>query len=198
MDIDDLVDRVARRAAFDARLLSPCVTAEELAAVEAALGMVLPPMLARLYLEVANGGFGPGYQILPLVGRGRTAADVYRAERGMAGHVPGPHGAHWPAGILPVLDWGCGMYAAVDCADETGTVLLFEPNGFDGDWKDAWFVDAESLAGWLETWLSGTGWYEGDVHEDGGPTRPAPWAPAAERLATADVAEPGFDPVRLR
>ena len=70
----------------------------------------------------------------------------------------------WPEGVLPILDWGCGMYAAVDCRSEAGTVLLFEPNP--GDPDAAWFVDSDSLAAWFEHYLADTGWWiaaeEGD------------------------------------
>ncbi|WP_343950186.1 hypothetical protein [Nonomuraea longicatena] len=61
-----------------------------------------------------------------------------------------------------MLDWGCGMFAAVDCRSADATVLLFDPNGG----PDAWYVDAESLTDWLETWLAETGWYEEDADQD--------------------------------
>src|SRR5216683_6367148 len=45
---------------------SPPATGEELAHAEAQLGFELPSFLRRLYLEVGNGSFGPGYGLLPL------------------------------------------------------------------------------------------------------------------------------------
>src|SRR5258708_13239995 len=41
------------------------VTGEDLAQAEAQLGFGLPSFLRRLYLEVGNGGFGPGYGLFP-------------------------------------------------------------------------------------------------------------------------------------
>src|SRR5258708_27179168 len=41
----------------------PPATEEQLLATEEALGFPLPPALRALYLQVANGGFGPGYDI---------------------------------------------------------------------------------------------------------------------------------------
>lgn len=175
-NLDDLLQRVRAKAYATAeQQLPPPATAEEVAQAESTLGFSLPPLLVRLYREVANGGFGPDYQLLPLVGEGRTAVSVYREE--LADGAP-----HWPADVLPVLDWGCGMFAAVDCRSAEGAVLLFEPNGVDDEWSQAWYVDAEGLAGWLETWLSGTGWYEEDAGEDGGMR---PWEAARQRLSAS-------------
>ncbi|OKI12461.1 SMI1/KNR4 family protein [Streptomyces sp. CB03911] len=186
----ELVRRVAERARAHARELPPPVGAQELAAAEATLRVALPPLLARLYREVANGGFGPGYHLLPLVGPGRTVVGTYRAERTAAENGTG---RRWPVGVLPLMDWGCGMSAAVDCLGEAAPVLLFEPNGIADNWADAWFVDAESLADWLETWFAGSGWY-GAIAGAAGPSHePRPWAEAGARLSAPEP-EPGRAP----
>ncbi|MEU7073096.1 SMI1/KNR4 family protein [Streptomyces narbonensis] len=177
---EDLVHRVAAKARATSTTLPPAASAEEVASAEAVLGFPLPPLLASLYREVANGGYGPDYQLLPLVGAGRTVLSEYQSERSASAKDETPY---WPAGVLPILDWGCAMYAAVDCRSETATVLLFEPNAIDEDGATAWFVDAESLAGWLETWLTGTGWYREDAHELDDVAQPTPWRHAAARIA---------------
>ncbi|MFD0148615.1 SMI1/KNR4 family protein [Streptomyces sp. NPDC055721] len=178
--IEDLVPRVAAKAKATSTALPPAASAEEVAAAEAVLGFALPPLLASLYREVANGGYGPDYQLLPLVGAGRTVLSDYRSERSSSAEGETPY---WPAGVLPILDWGCGMYAAVDCRSETATVLLFEPNAIVDDGAAAWFVDSGSLAEWLETWLAGTGWYQEDAAEHDDVTEPTPWETAASRIA---------------
>ncbi|MFE5710440.1 SMI1/KNR4 family protein [Streptomyces sp. NPDC056501] len=177
--IEDLVLRVAAKARATSTTLPPAATAEEVTSAEAALGFALPPLLASLYREVANGGYGPEYQLLPLVGPGRTVLSDYRSERSSSAEGETPH---WPAGVLPILDWGCGMYAAVDCHSETAAVLLFEPNAIVDDGAAAWFVDAGSLAEWLETWLAGTGWYRENAYEDEDVADLHPWDMAASRI----------------
>ncbi|WP_314619981.1 SMI1/KNR4 family protein [Streptomyces stackebrandtii] len=178
--IEDLVPRVAAKAKAASTDLPPTAGAEEVAEAETVLGFALPPLLASLYREVANGGYGPDYQLLPLVGPGRTALSEYRSERSASAEGETPY---WPAGVLPILDWGCAMYAAVDCLSETATVLLFEPNAMTDDGAAAWFVDAGSLAEWLETWLAGTGWYREDADEYEDVAEPTPWEMAASRIA---------------
>ncbi len=71
------------------------------------------------------------------------------------------------------------MYACVDCLTPGAPVLLFEPNA--GDPDRAWYVDAPSLADWLNAWLDGTGWYHRALD---GPDMP-PWADFGARTACA-------------
>lgn len=85
---------------------------------------------------------------------------------------------------MPVLDWGCAMYAAVDCLDPDGQVLLFDPNSYSGgSGEGCWFHDAASLRAWLEVWLTGTGWFEMDADTQDDVTEPQPWQHAAARLS---------------
>jgi hypothetical protein len=52
----------------------------------------------------------------------------------------------WPEGVLPILTWGCGMYAAVDCHHP-------------GDPGQAWWVDSAGLAAWFEHYLNDDVWW---------------------------------------
>ncbi|WP_052850557.1 SMI1/KNR4 family protein [Streptomyces avicenniae] len=173
-DLPTLFARVRARAERESGDLRPCVGEQDVARAESLLGFPLPPVLAGLYRHVADGGFGPEYFLLPLVGEEGTVVSTYRALRAEAGT--------WPHGMVPVLDWGCGMYAAVDCLREGAPVLLFEPNAVGDDWADAWFEDAPSLRGWLLSWLDGTGWWEEEVMAAGG-VELTRWPGAGARLA---------------
>jgi hypothetical protein len=46
--------------------INPPVIPDDLIFAEKMLGFVLPSFLKRVYLEVGNGGFGPGYGLAPL------------------------------------------------------------------------------------------------------------------------------------
>ncbi|CAL9546911.1 hypothetical protein SUDANB15_04328 [Streptomyces sp. enrichment culture] len=146
------------------------IDAAALARAEAALGFELPPLLADLYLRIADGGFGPEYGLLPLLDSppsDEPAAVVqYLANRESVREDPD---WPWPEGVLPISHWGCGMYACVDCRSPQATVVLFEPNP--GDPTLAWYVDAPSLSDWLRSWVEGTGWYE----EEGEGVVLVPW-----------------------
>ncbi|MGI5238681.1 hypothetical protein [Dactylosporangium sp. CA-139066] len=120
----------------------------EPAAVEAVedaerlLGHPLPSLLRRLYLEVANGGFGPG--VLGVAGGctddlGRTAVDRMDPRE--------------QPGLFPVAYWGCAIYSYVDCSDPAAMMWGFDPNSGLAD--RSFFPEGISLAEWLGRWLQG-------------------------------------------
>ncbi|HEX7840351.1 MAG TPA: SMI1/KNR4 family protein, partial [Kofleriaceae bacterium] len=82
--------------------LLPPLSAEALEALEAQVGAALPDDLRAFATELAAGGAGPGYGIVPL---DRAAGYV----------VAAPRGAPWTRG-LPLAHLGCG-YAAVIALD---------------------------------------------------------------------------------
>ncbi|WP_093661784.1 SMI1/KNR4 family protein [Streptomyces wuyuanensis] len=179
-DIDDLVKRVALRAASDSKDLPEPVDDAQISEAEGLLGFALHPLLVRLYREVADGGFGPDYRLLPLHGPGSSVVGEYmtRREASLGAEYP-----EWPEGVVPILTWGCAMYAGVDCLSADGQVLLFEPNPYNGgSWEQCWFLDSAGLAAWLGTWLAGTGWFEEDAIDRDDLVEPRPWDQAASRL----------------
>jgi hypothetical protein len=154
--------------------LSPARIAE----AEQRLGFPLHPLLAAIYRDVANGGFGPDYQLLSLIDgpTSEQAVDCYTEART---NYAGTEWA-WPEGVLPILTWGCGMYACVDCRSDEGTLLLFEPNPGDPDL--AWWIDSPSLTEWLGHYINNTGWWiraeDGEDLDD-----MPPWPHAKDKAA---------------
>lgn len=142
--------RFSRQAA----VLQPA-PAEVVAATEHALGGALPPLLRRLYLEIGNGGFGPGYCLLPLANadsqtRGRTALGLYRD----AHEDPADSWAYFPPALLPLCPWGCGIYSLVDCSTPEGRMWSYDPNPT-GE-ENSLFPEPYALAEWLRRWVHGT------------------------------------------
>lgn len=146
----------ARAAGLVDRL--PPLTPASPAAVQEAeelVGHRLPLLLRRLYLEVGNGGFGPGYGILGLRGGHgddyqHTAVDLYQRARSRAGSA----WSSMPAGLLPLCHWGCGIYAFVDCADPQARMWAWDPNPApDDDIGKALFPQPISFREWLARWL---------------------------------------------
>jgi SMI1/KNR4 family protein SUKH-1 len=128
--------------------LPPPAAAAALAAAQALLGSGLPPVLQRVYSEVADGGFGPGGGLLPIATAAQACLDFRRES-------PGPRRSTWPAQLLPVVahDPGC---ICVDLA--SGAVVDWDPDGL-GEWSRgrAWqrsFSEiAPSVEDWLWTWV---------------------------------------------
>lgn len=137
--------------------LPPPADAASLARAEARLGFPLPPFTRRIYLEVADGGFGPGDGLLSITQVVNTYAELRN-------ETPGPPGTEWPEGLVPLE----GDEAAFTCVERTtGRVVAYDaeellehwdpdhPNEADGKrgWNKCFREIAPSIESWLDTWL---------------------------------------------
>ena len=122
---------------------------DAVAEAEAALAHSLPPLLRRLYLEVGDGGFGPGYALLG-VGNGH---------RDDAGHTAVSLRKAWrrlPSGLLPICNWGCGIYSIIDVSSTGGKMWAWDPNPIPHDQIDrALFRQELTFRDWLARWIDG-------------------------------------------
>lgn len=167
-----LIDELIRRrdageliadASPGSKLPKP-LPAAKITAGEETIGRKLPPLLTRIYTEVANGGFGDSYGLLGLVGGPKNEAghDVIRLWKEMRKPDPNDDLWKWRDELLPIGHLGCGMYHCVDCRSKSGKIVLFEPNPHcEGEsWDDAFFPFCPSLNKLFSVWLDG-----GDVWE---------------------------------
>lgn len=170
---DDIIARIRERIATGKpiealagapdtleRLLPKPASLGELDTAERALGLQLPALLRRLYTDIANGGFGPGYGLIGVPPDGATddlgqnLVSLYTSYRER--DPADPHW-RWPVGLLPVAHLGCAMYACVDCTVQGSAVIWFEPNPHDDGtpWDECFIPLADSLETWLGGWLDG-------------------------------------------
>ncbi|MFE6447481.1 hypothetical protein [Nocardiopsis dassonvillei] len=120
---------------------------------EELLGRPLPPLLRRCYIELGDGGFGPGYGLLPLWDpeNGASVMDAFR-RRGK-----------WPRrwrpianSFLTLCDWGYGIESLVDCQNPSGGMWAIDPNSAPGDSLDVMLFPRSSpspsgcVGGWTE------------------------------------------------
>jgi hypothetical protein len=130
----------------------------ELDLVESRFGFPLPPLLKRLYMEVGNGGFGPGYGLLGLGDgfrddQGDTALESYELRRETD---PSELGWNWPAGLLPICTWGCAIYSCIECSKPTAfPMVIFDPNVHVSRWDECLFPECESFDEWIAIWVGG-------------------------------------------
>lgn len=105
----------------------PPASSDFIDAAERRLGFSLPPLLRRCYLEVGNGGFGPGYGIIGV--EGGCASDfgnLVETYELFAEYRESEGNCEWQRGLLPFCEWGCNMYSCVDCIDPQYAVYLSE------------------------------------------------------------------------
>lgn len=118
------------------------------AAAEKRLGFSLPLLLRQLYLQVANGGFGPGSGLMSLEEIVETYVDLIKTP-------PGPRGQKWPEHLLPFTRTRPGH----DCIDlKSGEIIIWDEEeladgGSDKVWKRSFKKDTPTLHKWFERWL---------------------------------------------
>ncbi|KUL23020.1 SMI1/KNR4 family protein [Streptomyces regalis] len=140
---DEVVEAVRNRAATGS--LPGPATLAAVTEAEQNIGFPLPPLLRRLYLEVANGGFGPAEGILGVSGGASQGdwndlAEIYQEGPDPSGQIP--------AGLVPVYDWGCTIWSLVDFRDPAGPMWCTHEG-------DCW-PQGINLAEWLVETMAGT------------------------------------------
>lgn len=152
----DIAERVRVRigASHD---LWPVALEAAMAIDEQRLGFTLPPLLKRLYAEIGNGGWGPGYGLIGLTGGkpddlGNTATSSYIVRRGRDPEEPD---WQWPEGLLPICHWGCAIYSCVDCLDAAASMTVFDPNESVSSWSEAFFSEHLGFETWVSLWAAG-------------------------------------------
>lgn len=119
---------------------APLAAVEE---AEALAGVSLPPLLRRLYLEVGNGGFGPGYGLAGLRGGHDNGAATTSLQRR---RTPGG-GPELP---MFVCGWGCAITSTIDLAD--GQMWGSDPNAAVPGVSTV-FPEHMTFSEWLARWL---------------------------------------------
>lgn len=151
-DDDALLEALRRRAILDASSSNesarhakdyPPADLDELETAEKVLGFRLPAFLRRVYLEVADGGFGPAYGVYPVREARAGHEETLVAARNKLAADP-----EWPQLLLPICDWGCASWSCLDCRTDDGSVVTLA--GVDG-----FRETGHDLRSWFRAWLAG-------------------------------------------
>lgn len=124
-------------------------SAADVRAAEQALGLALPPLLARAYSEVADGGFGPGGGLLPLERLVRETNELRTGDLV-------PRNRQWPSSYVPLVDLDPGW----TCVDvQTGAIVDWDPEEMTERMSEQRFLAtfsevAPSVEAWLTKWVS--------------------------------------------
>ena len=139
----------------------PPVSEDDVARAETQLGFALPSFLRRLYREVGNGGFGPGYGLFPLDSGSASLDSVvtaYAAMRAMTQQDIDENWEDeedkpslWPERILMICDWGCNIYSLLNCSSPDLQMLRMDSNASFSKWAASSrpHCSSGSRPGWL-------------------------------------------------
>jgi SMI1-KNR4 cell-wall len=138
---------------------------------EKVLGFKIPELLKRLYLEIGNGSFGPGYGLIGLTGgfpddTKKIAVSLYLS---FSEKDPSDSGWKWPNGLLPICYWGCAIYSCIDCITHDNPMVIFDPNGHEDNkpWTDSFFPESPSFEKWINDWSRGVDLWD-EMYKEGG------------------------------
>jgi hypothetical protein len=120
-------------------------TLEQVEEAEGVIGFRVPPLLRRLYLEVANGWLGKRGGVIGVPG-GHRVADVFDITE-MYREGPEPTGTV-PPGVVVIYDWGCAILSLVDFRDPVGPMWAIDNGKF--------FRDDVDVKEWLYRAVTGT------------------------------------------
>jgi hypothetical protein len=160
--------------------IAPRISADDLTEAERRLGFTLHPLHRRLFIEIGNGGFGPGNGLLGLQGghtddEGRSVFEL-RELLGADEDHPG-----LPDSVLPLCDFGGGMWACLD--ESTGNVLTAHEGGLTDT--------GQSFANWLADWVQGVNLLDKMfVFEEHAAINPFTKKPMVVRTPTRAVGDP--------
>lgn len=136
----------------------PVASGSDVDTLERDLGFTVPSFYRDLLTKVGNGGYGPGYGLAGASNgasqEGHYVADLYKTFRAPRNEDPL---WVWLEKLLPAAHMGCGMYWCVDCGENGGAIVWFEPNPHeDGQpWDDLLIPLADSMSSWFNRWLEG-------------------------------------------
>ena len=115
--------------------------------VERDLGFPLPELLRHCYLEIGNGGNGPGYGVIGV--KGGYASDY--GDLVETYHVSKQDqellDLEWPNTMLPFSECGCNIYSRVDCSSADQRVYTFQDSSLT--------AQAYSIAKFFDHWIHG-------------------------------------------
>ncbi|MEU1371747.1 hypothetical protein ABZ454_37470 [Streptomyces sp. NPDC005803] len=122
MTDDEIIHRIREQDA--AGELPTPAPPEAVAELETAVGHPMPPLLKRIYLEVADGGFGRWGKALSLTD---TTYKLQRQRSAAGGVLGGRSIPNYPPSVVPLLAWDCAIWPLVDYSTPEGRMWGMGP-----------------------------------------------------------------------
>ena len=146
---NSLINRIRTYANSKASPLPfPPASESSVKQAEDSLGFAIPTLLRTCYLEVGNGGYGPGYGTIGVQGGcASDYGDIVQTYNQLRTDQES-EGNEWLQGLLPFCEWGDNIFSCVDCISGEHIIYTFEdfavsPQNF-------------TLEMFYELWMAGT------------------------------------------
>lgn len=121
--MNELIQKIKKRASdpktihdmamglSPAPMIGPKLKIGDIEIIENDLGFELPDLLKKIYIDIGDGGFGPGYGLYSL----KTSVELY---------LKSVSSDETKRGKFPVCTWGCANDSYIDCLDENFPVMV--------------------------------------------------------------------------
>ncbi len=125
---------------------------------ETKMGLRVPVLLRRLWTEVGNGGFGPGYGLFGVDLTPSWELSMSVPNVCLQSIADDSYG--WPKSLVLICEWGCAYYSAVDCSTPQGEIVNVSG---EMDLKPT----RSSFAEWMQDWVDGVDLWQRDFCDRG-------------------------------
>lgn len=129
------------------------LTKADLCKAEAHMKVRLPLLFQRLYTEVGNGGFGPGYGLETLAGIVSGYLDHLSVYSEVAEDLEEEDiRLPWPEGLIYLGTEGCTYDFFLDCRDPQYRVLMFSDSHYENRLEEGMLLLADTFDDWIGHW----------------------------------------------
>ncbi len=144
----DLVDRIQSHINMTGTVMRFPVSGESAVdEAETQIGVRIPVLLKRCYMEICNGGFGPGLGVIGVAGGYESPfGDLIRTYRQM-NDTQIDLGGSWEPTMLPFCYWGGTILSCVNCGQRL-QISTFEDGRI--------WLQNYTLNDFFEMWINGT------------------------------------------
>jgi hypothetical protein len=135
---DEIIDAIRSKVLNGNGRHQEPATEQMLEEAESLIGSALPPLLRRVYGEVANGGFEP-FECLDFM--------ITNNEGWRDAGIPPEDERSWTPGVVMFCEFGCSIFALLDCRTPEGRVRLMDQGDIHKidipltDWFQMWIAD---------------------------------------------------------
>lgn len=142
-----------RKIILPAHVRKP-VTEAELIDAETRMQVQLPRFFRRLYTEVGNGGFGPGYGMAKLDDIISGYQDHLSIYNGLLEEESGEEYSNllWPDGLIYLGTEGCTYHFYLDCHDPHYRVLMFSDSHYRDRLEEGMLLLSDTFDDWIGHW----------------------------------------------
>lgn len=130
--------------------LPPILSEENIQQFENKIGYVLPDILKQLFLQIGNGGFGPGYGLFPLISDKEENMLDFSQDFVSCGFE------FWKPSHIPLVHWGCGIYTFMDLEQPHANLQVFDGSNYDEEIPEfnGVFEIPHTLDSFLQAWVN--------------------------------------------